>query len=85
MPLFKSIEDIDVWKESVSVVEQIYLSTSNHAKLRSDFGLRDQMQRSSVSIPSNIAEGFERRAIRNLSDFFISPRVQQENYVLSFS
>jgi four helix bundle protein len=37
-----------------------------------DFGFRDQIQRSAVSIPSNIAEGFERNSNRSLFNFFIS-------------
>ena len=54
--MFQSFEDLDVWKIScqlaVNVYEQLRAST--------DFGLKDQMQRSAVSIASNIAEGYER-------------------------
>ena len=52
----KSFEDLLVWKEGVRLSLEIYSLLKNSK----DFGLRDQMQRSSVSIPSNIAEGFER-------------------------
>lgn len=58
--LFKSIEEISVWQESVELVMIIYKLVNNNNKLLKDFGLRDQIQRSAVSIPSNIAEGFER-------------------------
>ena len=38
-------------------------------KFARDFGLRDQIQRSSVSIPSNIAEGYERRSLKEFLHF----------------
>ena len=34
----------------------------NSLKLCKDYGLKDQLQRAAVSIPSNIAEGFERQS-----------------------
>jgi len=54
----ESFEDLEVWKEGMDVVRKVYASL----KGCKDFGLRDQMQRAAVSIPSNIAEGFERRS-----------------------
>ena len=53
----KKFEDLIVWQEAMLLVEMIYSNMKNCK----DFGLRDQMQRSSVSVPSNIAEGFERK------------------------
>ena len=49
-------EDLDVWKESMRLVSSIYseLKTSKY------YGLKSQIQRSAVSIPSNITEGYER-------------------------
>ena len=51
-----SFEDLFIWKEGLQLSIDLYkcLSTCK------DFGLRDQIQKSSVSVPSNIAEGFER-------------------------
>jgi four helix bundle protein len=46
-------------KKAIEFVKQVYLIT-NQGDLKRDFGLRDQMRRSAVSIPTNIAEGFER-------------------------
>src|ERR1035437_1616076 len=52
-------EDLTVWKDSRTLVKKIYLLTMND-KFKRDFGLREQIQRSIVSVLSNIAEGFER-------------------------
>jgi len=58
-----SFEDLRVWQKGIEVVKQIYLIT-NEGKLSKDFGLRDQLRRASVSIPTNIAEGFERSSFK---------------------
>jgi four helix bundle protein len=55
----ESFEDLRVWQKGIELVKQIYLLTAE-GQLRTDFGLRDQLQRAAVSIPTNIAEGFER-------------------------
>ena len=49
-------EDLEVWKRAVELSTQIFLETN---EIR-DFGFRDQLTRSGLSIPSNIAEGMER-------------------------
>ncbi len=49
-------EDLDVWKEGMSLTRRIYLILKDCR----NYSLRDQMQRAAVSIPSNIAEGYER-------------------------
>ena len=54
-----SFEDLQVWKDSRILVKSIYQLTSD-GKFSKDFGLREQIQRASVSIMNNIAEGFER-------------------------
>jgi four helix bundle protein len=54
----EKFEDLEVWKVSMRLSILIYRAL----KSSKDFGLRDQIQRSSVSIPSNIAEGFERKS-----------------------
>jgi four helix bundle protein len=54
----EKFEDLEVWKTSMNLSVLIYRALKDCK----DFGLRDQIQRSSVSIPSNIAEGFERKS-----------------------
>lgn len=54
--MFRSFEDLEVWKRSCSLAVEVYGLTREWR----DFGLRDQMQRAAVSIASNIAEGSER-------------------------
>lgn len=61
MTKISSFEDIEVWKKAVELCEKVYLLSEN-SSLNKDFGLRDQIRRSAISIPSNIAEGFERES-----------------------
>lgn len=58
-----------VWQDSVDLAQKIYLVT-NQAEFAKDFGLKDQIRRAVVSIPSNIAEGDERGSNRQSVYFF---------------
>jgi len=58
-------EQLDVWKDGCRLAVEIY----NLLKDCKDFGLRDQMQRAAVSVPSNIAEGSERQSKREFIQF----------------
>ena len=60
-----SFEDLDVWKRSARLSVTLYQQTKD---LR-DFGFRDQLTRSGLSIPSNIAEGFERDSDPEIARF----------------
>ena len=55
-----NFKKLRVWNDGVDLAEKIYMVTQNEAFAR-DFGLKDQIQRASVSISSNIAEGDERK------------------------
>ena len=70
MAKISSFEDIEVWKKAVELCEKIYL-LSEKSPLNKDFGLRDQIRRSAISIPSNIAEGFERESNNQFIYFLI--------------
>jgi four helix bundle protein len=61
MSKVNSHKDLLVWQRSMDLVETVYkicLKLPDSEK----WGLRSQMQRASVSVPSNIAEGFGRQA-----------------------
>lgn len=51
-----TFEDLEVWKRGCSLTVDIHVAFADSK----DFALRNQMERSSLSIPSNIAEGAER-------------------------
>jgi four helix bundle protein len=55
----KTHKDLDVWKNSIDFVTDIYKLTETFPKSEY-YGLTSQIRRSSVSIPSNIAEGAAR-------------------------
>lgn len=62
----KSHKDLEVWKRSVELVVTVYELTKSFPK-EELYGLTNQIRRSAVSIPSNIAEG----AARNHKKEFI--------------
>ena len=53
-------EDLEVWKRAARLSASIYKELKN----LKDWGFRDQITRSGLSVPSNIAEGFERASQR---------------------
>ena len=61
-------EDLQVWKVARQLVNRIYSLTQNSLFAR-DRGLVDQIRRASVSILSNIGEGFERGSNAELTRF----------------
>jgi len=61
-------EDIQAWQTARELTCQIY-AASKTGEFARDFGLRDQIQRASVSAMANIAEGFERGGDREFLQF----------------
>ena len=59
MATISKFEDIIAWQKALELSDLIY-AHSNKDIFSKDFGLKDQMRRVSVSVVSNIAEGFER-------------------------
>ena len=57
--MIRQFEDIIAWQKARVLTAEIYRITGSGGLAR-DFGLKDQMQRTAVSIMSNIAEGHER-------------------------
>ena len=68
MSTFKSFEDIDAWRKTRELTSKVYRVSSNGSFTR-DFSLKDQIRRASVSIMSNIAEGFGRGGTREFVQF----------------
>ncbi|WP_338421796.1 four helix bundle protein [Nostoc flagelliforme] len=64
----ETFEDLKVWQKCIDLVKVIYLITKE-GEFSRDFGLRDQLRRASVSIPTNIAEGFERYSRKEYLNF----------------
>ena len=61
-------EDLFIWQKAVEFAKEIYLLAEKKG-LTNDFGLKNQMWNSAVSISSNIAEGFERRSRKEYLNF----------------
>src|SRR5688572_20694928 len=60
-----SFRDLEVWQESMTLVEEIYALSKNFPA-DERFGLTSQLRRAAVSIPSNIGEGSRRKRRRVL-------------------
>ena len=69
MEKIKSFTDLITWKESHKLVLMIYKATKSFPK-EEQFSLTDQIKRASVSISSNIAEGFSRRTKKDKIHFY---------------
>ena len=66
-------EDIEAWKEARKLVNMIY-GISDKQKFSRDFGLKNQIRSASVSVMSNIAEGFDRGTNKEFIQFLIVGR-----------
>ncbi|WP_306550331.1 four helix bundle protein [Daejeonella sp.] len=63
-----NFKKLNIWVNAMSLVKDIYLLTSNFPK-EEKFGLISQINRCSISIPSNIAEGSSRSSNKEFSHF----------------
>jgi four helix bundle protein len=64
-----TFEDLGGWQKARCLTREIY-SLTRQETISRDFGLRDQIQRASVSTMSNLAEGFERHHIQEKLQFY---------------
>ena len=64
----KTHKDLDVWKSSMSLVEEVYKITRKYPR-EEKFSLIDQIRRAAVSVPSNIAEGAARNSTKEFIQF----------------
>ena len=62
-------EDLVVWQKSHAFVLGVYRLTANFPK-EEIYGLVSQMRRAAVSVPANVAEGFQRRGTPDKARFF---------------
>ena len=68
MATFTRFEDIQAWQKARQVTKIIYEITAD-GRFAKDYSLRDQIQRASVSIMANIAEGFGRHSDKEFANF----------------
>ncbi|MFA5794876.1 MAG: four helix bundle protein [Candidatus Brocadiia bacterium] len=71
--MIKRFEDLPVWQAGRELVKYVY-SLTKQTLFKNDFGLKEQVQRSAVSVPSNIAEGFERGTKQEFIQFLYVAR-----------
>ena len=61
-------ENLEVWKKSIVLVKEVYTIVKSFPK-EENYALSDQVRRSAVSIPSNIAEGSGRNSSKEFVQF----------------
>ena len=66
----QGFRELRVWVEAKTIAVDVYRLIHKSSRLDKDWGLKDQMQRSAVSVPSNIAEGDARKSDKDSSRFF---------------
>mgnify|MGYP001041147436 CR=1 FL=1 len=82
----EKFEDIQAWQKARNLVTEVYKVTTENKEFSKDFSLRDQIRRASVSVMSNIAEGFSRQTDKQFAQFLgiakgSASEVQSQLYV----
>jgi four helix bundle protein len=67
-------EDLIAWQKARELTKMIYQVTSD-GLFSKDYGLRDQIRRASVSVMSNLAEGYERGSKNEFHQFLVIAKV----------
>jgi four helix bundle protein len=73
MEKLKRFEETEVWQSARVLVREIY-SVSGRRLFLADHALREQIRRASISIASNIAEGFDSQTNRSFCKYLASSR-----------
>ena len=85
MATFQTFEQIDAWQKARELTKKVYSLTAK-GEFAKDYGLKNQMRSASVSIMSNIAEGFERSGTGEFTQFLAIAKgsageVRSQSYV----
>lgn len=70
---YQRFEDLPVWKDAIDLAVKVYELTEKE-NFKGKHSLRDQIERATVSISNNIAEGFERGTTQELLTFLYIAR-----------
>ena len=73
MPTVQRFEDLQIWREARELVKCVYQVSAKFPN-HETFGLTNQMRRAAVSVMANIAEGFERGANTEFTQFLFVAR-----------
>lgn len=68
MASIERFEDLEIWQLARELVREVYKLTRKE-EFSKDYGLKDQIRRSSVSVMNNISEGFESRTTNRFIDY----------------
>ena len=79
-------ENLEIWKLADELAYKTYLQTRNFPK-EELYGITSQLRRASLSIPTNIVEGYSRKGDRELSHFIniALGSLAETKYLLYFS
>jgi four helix bundle protein len=64
----RGFQDLVVWQKAMTLVQDVYLHTRGFPSAER-YGLTSQLRRAAVSVPSNLAEGHDRRTTRDYIHF----------------
>lgn len=67
--MVKSFQDLNAWQEAHKLALKVY-KISDKFPTKEQFGLTSQIRRCAVSVPSNIAEGFNRISLKEKIHFY---------------
>lgn len=70
---YQRFEQLPVWQAAIDLAAQVYEFTAK-AEFKNRYSLRDQIERTAVSVSNNIAEGFERGTNPDLLNFLYIAR-----------
>ncbi|MFC1668543.1 four helix bundle protein [Chlamydiota bacterium] len=68
MKKINSYKDLDVWKKGIEIVDLVYKTTDSFPK-KEIYSLSQHIQRTAISIPANISEGFARQHLKEYLQF----------------